>query len=288
MPIRITSRFARISAMVVASFVGVAGLIDAATSAQAQPGTPFPLAPACQEWRLEGGVLTMTTSDGSRVKVDWDPGSQRPTSGWMTSGGTTWGDAFITGHVEGTTVSFTVAWREQGGSFDSDEPAGLFGATYTDDFTGKIAPDGQVTGTRLDNARNSTTWLADQRFTCAKQAAEPNPAPKPDKPVRATGKPKTAPQPVTDAIALSFERSNFFTITATITNSSQLPGQCTYDATPPIGDSHRDFAIDPNGIATLTFSGFPSGAMYHAVVVCNDSSGTQKVPIGRTEADTQF
>jgi hypothetical protein len=147
-------------------------------------------APACQEWKLQENVLSMTTSDGSRATFDWDPGSQQPTHGQMTSGRTLWRDSYIAGKLEGTTVAFTVAWKEQAGGFGGDGPG--FNGVYTDDFRGTINPDGLVAGTRRDSANNSTSWVSDQRFTCTKPAEDPKPVP--DKPIRGVGKPRVGTQ----------------------------------------------------------------------------------------------
>jgi len=178
------------------------GLVDLPTAGAA---------PGCQEWKLQENVLSMTTSDGSRATFDWDPGTQQPTNGQMTSGGRLWGDNYISGKAQGTTVAFTVAWTEESGDFGGDGPAGG-GNIYTDMFTGTIQPDGQVTGTRLDSANKSSTWLADQRFTCTKQAEDAAAQPVPDKPIRGAGTPKKAD--AQDPVATEE--------TATITDDVQL------------------------------------------------------------------
>lgn len=243
-------------------------------------------APACQAWKLDGDTLSMTTSDGSKATFHWDPGSQRPVSGTMISGGSYWFDDFISGKIEGETVSFTAAWVEKNVTFDGTP---IPSKIYTDFFKATINPDGRAAGTRLDSANNSTSWTSDQLFTCAKRAEEPKPQgpqsqqdPQPQTPAE-----PQKPPPVTNAIKLSFGPAKLGSITATISNSSNLPAQCTYDATPDF-DSHREFAVPPNGSTPLTFRGFNTGTTYHAVVTCNDSSGTQSEPLGRVETDFRF
>jgi hypothetical protein len=92
---------------------------------------------------------------------------------------------------------------------------------------------------------------------------------------------------VTNAIKLSFGNPGFGSITATISNSSDLPGKCTYDAT-GLADTHRDFNVPAKGSTNLTFNGFNTGTTYHATVSCNDASGKQTQPIGSDSKDVKF
>jgi hypothetical protein len=170
---------------------GIAALCVGAMGGLAAPPTAGG-APGCQEWKLQENVLSMTMSDGSRATFEWDPGSQQPISGDLMSGGTFWSDSYISGKAEGGTVAFTVAWKEEAGDFDGNPSTSNI---YTDGFKGKVNPDGQVTGTRLDSKNNSTTWLADQRFTCTKQAEDSKPPLVPDNPVRDQKTPKEADVP---------------------------------------------------------------------------------------------
>jgi hypothetical protein len=116
----------------------------------------------------------------------------------------------------------------------------------------------------------------------------------PDSPVKTVPAGQTCPAapPVTDAIGLSFGQPKITlippsaSITATVTNSSALPGKCTYDATP--GNTHRDFTVPAKGSTPLTFSGLATGTNYHATVSCTDSSGKQTQPIGSASQDVTF
>lgn len=117
----------------------------------------------------------------------------------------------------------------------------------------------------------------------------PPPAAPPAQPAQAPAPPPEA-TPVTDAISLSFGPvKGLFpanSITATISNSSNLPGKCTYDATP--GNTHREFTITPHGTTPLTFQGIATGTTYHATVSCTDSSGKQTQPLGSSSQDVPF
>ena len=95
------------------------------------------------------------------------------------------------------------------------------------------------------------------------------------------------PPPVTDAITLSFAPPGLGSITATVTNSSDLTAKCTYDAT-GLTKTHRDFTVSPHGSTNLTFNGFNTGTSYHVVVKCSDASGKQTQEIGRADQDVTF
>lgn len=190
------------SAIVVATAALAAGSLSALPSAGALP--PAPLAPAvCQQWKLEGNTLSMTTSDGSRVTINWDPGSQKPTRGDMTSGGAEWGTNYISGNLAGDTVAFTAGWINV---YAQDVHQ-----IYTDDFKAKIKPDGHASGTRLDSANNTTSWTSDQVFTCAKRAEEPKPEPKPQVDSPQPDQPQADPPAPAASSVTVLKESNVFT-----------------------------------------------------------------------------
>jgi hypothetical protein len=155
--------------------------------------------------------------------------------------------------------------------------------TFTNTYGGTIDPNGSASGTWHNDQGGSGTWTMGNTFKCIGKAAS---APPPEAEKQTPPPPPEVAKPVTDAIKLAFGAPKFGSITATVSNSSNLPGQCTYDATP--FDTHRDFSVAAKGSTPLTFNGFNTGTTYHAVVVCNDSSGTQTEPIGRAETDVTF
>jgi hypothetical protein len=121
------------------------------------------------------------------------------------------------------------------------------------------------------------------------QPPAPKPAapPAPAQPVQPAPAAEPAPtQPVTDAISLAFSPPALGNITATISNSSDLNGKCTYDATP--FNTHRDFNVPAHGSTPLTFNGLNTGTSYHVTVSCKDASGKQTQPIGTTTQDVSF
>jgi hypothetical protein len=186
----------------------------------------------------------------------------------------------VSGGVNGRSVDFTINW-------DSG-PRGH--------YTGVVDQDGFASGTSTDLTNgNSTGWHATGRLVCLGTAAPDQvPLPRPgetldNRPVAPIGKapPLAQPPPVTDAIALSFGPPGFGSITATVTNSSDLTARCTYDAS-GLTKTHRDFTVSPQGSTDLTFNGFNTGTTYHVVVSCHDASGTQTQEIGHAEQDVTF
>jgi hypothetical protein len=124
----------------------------------------------------------------------------------------------------------------------------------------------------------------------------PPPPPPPPPPVARSHTPYTPPpglpdQPppaaVTNAITLSFSPPSLGSITATVANSSDMTGQCTYDAY-GLAKTHRDFTVGPKNQASLTFKGVNTGTSYHVVVNCTDATGKQTQPIGHVEQDVTF
>jgi hypothetical protein len=95
-----------------------------------------------------------------------------------------------------------------------------------------------------------------------------------------------AAAPVTNAIQLSFGPPRLGSITATISNSSDLTAKCTYDATP--FNTHRDLTVNPHSSTDQTFSGFNTLTSYHVVVSCHDASGKQSQEIGHAETNVTF
>jgi hypothetical protein len=98
--------------------------------------------------------------------------------------------------------------------------------------------------------------------------------------------PAPAAAPVSNAIQLSFGPPRLGSITATISNSSDLTAKCTYDSTP--FNTHRDFTVNPHSSTDQTFSGFNTGTSYHVVVSCHDASGKQSQEIGHAETNVTF
>jgi hypothetical protein len=141
--------------------------------------------------------------------------------------------------------------------------------------------------------RDGGVNLSDVAIVLGRPAAPVQPPQQPQVPPdQHSPEPPPAAAPVTDAISLSFGKPKITlippsaSITATVSNSSALPGKCTYDATP--SNTHRDFDVQAHGSTPLTFTGLATGTTYHARVSCKDASGKQTQPIGSSSQDVTF
>ena len=217
---------------------------------------------------VNGSQLQLTVHADKTYTVTLFQASGSNLSGQIISSSTGIGGAggTATGSIAGNAVDFIVDWLSGGGSH-------FRGAIGSDGFA-----HGTVTGSSVKDSTGATefapgNWDSAQALTCP--AAKPAEAP-----------------PVTNAIALSFSPPNLGSITATISNSSDLNAKCTYDASatnlPLIPKTHRDFTVGPKASTNLTFDGLNTGATYHAVVSCHDASGKQTQEIGHAEQDVTF
>ncbi len=94
-----------------------------------------------------------------------------------------------------------------------------------------------------------------------------------------------AAAPVADAISADFN-TGLGSVSVNVSNSSDLNGKCTYDAS-PFG-THRDFNVPAHGSTSLSFSGLNTGTTYQVSIVCNDASGKQSGPIGQVNQSVTF
>ena len=266
--------------------------LTVSTLAHAHP--MLPLAPgACSQYAFNGN-FSLKQSNGATVVFS----SIGPTaSGNATATGGINGPlhGVVTGGIQGDNLDFSIVWNV-------NAPGTT--ATSQGRYTGFVGADGFAHGDTAeqnvpfgDAPGASAHWDSLVPLVCSTPAAsEPTPAPAPAPapppvPVSHQPVPPAAPAPstvpVTDAITLSFSPPGLGSITATITNSSELTAKCTYDAT-GITKTHRDFNVNPKGSTNLTFSGFNTGTTYHVVVSCHDASGKQPQEIGHAEQDVTF
>ncbi len=106
----------------------------------------------------------------------------------------------------------------------------------------------------------------------AKQQAEP-PAPPPK-----------------DGVTMDIDQSDSTKVAVTVTNTSPLDGNCTYDAKKTAGligqqDVNKTFSLAPGAGTTLTFPAVPVGSTYHVVVSCHGTFNGQDDEFGRKEQD---
>jgi hypothetical protein len=274
-------------AVAAVSAIAASGALAMPAIVQAHPRVPLPLAPPCSAgYQFPGGAMTILYPDaaaGTKTEFSLNLPSPNVDTAAVTrypQGGDMNGS--VTGKVTGNTVNLKV---------NRDGYSALT-------LTGSIAPDGRGHGT-LPFGDGKQRWDSLESFDCLPEPAPdkvgPSPKPVGDNPAPPPGGQSSQgpndlapdqPVAVTDAIRLSFGPPTFTSITATVTNSSELKATCTYDASP--SDTHRDFTVPPKGSTNLTFNGLSLGATYHAVVSCHDASGQQPQEIGHAETDVTF
>lgn len=91
----------------------------------------------------------------------------------------------------------------------------------------------------------------------------------------------------TNAVTMSVAKSGF-QANVTVSNSSDLAAQCTYDATEANGLGlavHREFSLAPKGSTTLNFPAPIIGQSYNLVAACTADFEGQSVQIGRATAN---
>jgi len=246
----------------------LAGLpLLAAAPAQARP--PFPLAPACETYTFSKSEINLIEDPViSRGVVVRTIGANVAGRGYYIDPGTDGrrNEGSFTGGIRGRTIDITAKWDSNGA---------------ISHYTGQVNDDGSVTGTMtggaVGNDWQNDRWHSGMHWLACATVAAPMPrlpAPPP-------------PPPVTDAITLNFAPPGLGSITATVTNSSDLPAKCTYDAT-GLTKTHRDFTVNAHDSTDLTFNGFNTGTSYYVVVSCHDASGKQTQEIGRADQDVTF
>ncbi len=189
----------------------------------------------------------------------------------------------VTGRVpvKGTNeLDFSVPFHLIQASFDSPHAA-----PPTNTYSGSIDSGGTASGVWSNNSGASGTWSMGPTFKCITHAPAAEPAPPQQQAPQAPQEP-AEPALVTNAIQLSFGPPKLGSITATVSNSSDLTAQCTYTATP--FDTRRDFTVGPKTNTSLKFDGFNTGTSYHVVVSCHDASGKQAQEIGHAETNVTF
>jgi len=260
-----------------AACVATAGLYGVEVPAIAQPMRPLPLVPSNDcDWQVFATDSDINQGNGTVVHIAWGLGGGGTAS--YSSQGHDW-QGPVTGTVplKGTNeLEFSVPFFVQGTSEGSQA------AAATNTYSGSIDQNTGASGTWHNNSGASGTWTMGPTFKCIAHAPAAASAPQPQQAPQQPA--ETAP--VTNAIVLLFSPPKIGSITATVSNSSDLTAQCTYDAT-PFGEQ-RDFTVGPKTNTSLTFNGLNTGTSYHVVVSCHDASGKQTQEIGHVEKDVTF
>lgn len=89
-----------------------------------------------------------------------------------------------------------------------------------------------------------------------------------------------------DAILMTVEVSGFDAVVS-VSNTSDVDGTCTYDASPVgpslLPDVHHDFTVDGKTKKTLTFVAPPPLSTYHVEVSCTGEFNGETIELGHAE-----
>jgi len=247
-----------------------------AISGPASAAPPLPLAPADCDWIIFDTDSVVKQDNGIQVHIAW-AGTDGNGTGSYSSNGFDWEGPVQGGVVKGTNkLDFTIPFALKAVPFGGD-PAP---APPTNHYRGTIDSNSNASGTTVNNSGVSNRWTitSGDGFKCIGRQPAPAPA-------NQGANPGTSgPQPVTNAITVSFDGTSNTTFKMTVKNSSPLPASCNYEAVSlnPLvpSDTARTFNVAPNGSDTESFDGLKTGSSYKVTMTCTDSSGTQTEPLG--------
>ena len=263
-----------------AAAVGTAGFLGVQAPAQAQPGTPFPLAPGdCLTYGWPGDFqiiqskgfvyslsgtgkdaagLTMTTLP-PHVAIIMAPGTQ----------------------LDGT---LTVDGKRVTGRFT------LKGSTEEQlYFQGTVGSDGIASGTE---SVSGATWKTNTALTCdvAEPAADSQTADTGPSPGGA-GSPAVSNSPPIDSVRLTFEPGAPFKVNAVFENTSNVTGRCHYDAQGvdgAPGGKTDDFSIGKKETVTREYPAPLPDTTYHVTLSCSGSVDASPTQFGNIDKDFNF
>ena len=265
-----------------------AGLLTVASPAQAEPT-------ACAQWGYNGRV---ELGGGNGWWVTFNSNGPRPTGSatvHFVDGGKVDG-TIIGGDIQGNVVDLTIVW--------GDKPNNVW------TFHGTVSDDGQVRdgGESLQSVpadysgEVASSWKTVTPLKCMDAPAQaktdtgpaaPPPPPPPVKCPKGSSVPEvpagqTCPAPK-DAVRVSFTRAPLqWTVNAT--NSADIGGNCTYNATSDNGTpgSSNTFTIAAKGTANFKVSAPAPFTTYHVVTSCTGDFGGQPVEFGHDEQDVSL
>jgi hypothetical protein len=143
---------------------------------------------------------------------------------------------------------------------------------------------------RDDDAEISTVALTLGEPAAPPKVPAPQPKPTmqcPDGSTVPADQPCTPEQPPANAVTMDIRRTGA-QVDVTVTNASNLKGQCTYNAEEVNGLGprvSREFDVGAKGSTTLEFLAPLPGQTYHVEVACRGDFNGQNVEIGRAEQD---
>jgi len=277
-----------------ATAITAAGFLTVAPPVQADPG--------CAQWGFNGRV---ELAGGNGWWVNFNAtGPTAPTSATVSfvDGGRVDG-TISNSAIQGNVVDLSIVW--------GDKPNNIW------DFHGTVSDDGQVRdgGQSLRNIPSdyggevASSWKSVTPFKCMDAPAQastgtgtgtgpaaqqaPPPPPQPVKcpkgsPAAEVPAGQTCPAPK-DAVGVTFTRG-LTQWTVNVTNSADIGGSCTYNATADNGTpgASKNFNIDPKGIANFNVAAPAPFTTYHVVTSCTGDYDGQPVEFGHNEQDVSL
>ena len=264
--------------MVTKAMVAAAAAVTIAAAFFRSP--PSAQAIECAQWGFDGDVTIEEMFTGWAVTFSPPRGTQA--TGQATAGNSLTGEPMRTGTVSGGFTSPTDL------SIKIQYPEG------TQIYRGAVDPNtGEAVGETAQAPFQGKGWATQFPLPCVgtsapaaspPQQAPPPPPPPPDK---QAPPPEQAP---TNAISVNFSETTGG-LTVNVNNSSNVAGNCTYDATAQnslIPPTHRDFTVGAKAGTSFQISGIRTGTTYNTVTVCRGDFQGKDVEIGRVEIPKTF
>jgi hypothetical protein len=215
----------------------------------------FPLAPACEKYQVNGGMIQTLQDNGISTTVSWS-GSNAVGRPFYTVGGGAPTYGTVTGGVKNRgTFDFTVNWDEGPGA----------GRSFH--YTGEVGADGIARGSMFDSKGPLSSWETKSPLTCI-QAAPPPPAPAPA-PAQAPAQ-APAPKPL-QGPGVSWD-PRIGGLTAHINDRSGVASQCTYKS----DFYERSFFLPANSTFDLVIvPAIPKFQNWDVSITCDNGTQTQ-------------
>lgn len=261
-----------------------------AVPAQATPRAPLPATPSPDcDWTRFATDSDLDQGNGSVVHIEWGmQGGSAAVGDWK---GGIEGPVIVKGTNE---IDFSVPFARRTGDFGVDVEREK--AVYR----GSIDPNGAASGTWHNEINGASgTWTMTKTFNCiGNKPAEAQPPGPGEKPVRCVGGRMLPPgsdcgatpapeapeeKPPTDAIRMTITKQGF-SVKVVVTNSADIAGQCTYDASEASGivpAVNRPFDIAPKGTTELSFPAPLPTQSWRVVVACSGDFNGKNVEFGR-------
>jgi hypothetical protein len=279
--------------IVAASAMTAAGFLTIAPPVQADPAS-------CTQFGFNG---RSEIAGGNGWWVNFDATGTEPRSSatvHFVDGGKVDG-TIIGGSVQGRTVDMTIVWGDKPnnvwvfhGTVNDDGMVRDGGESLRDipaDYEGEVASSWKtVTPLKCMDAPASAPAGTD-----AGPAAQQAPPPPPSNVKCPKGSPaaevpagQTCPAPK-DAVRVTFSRAPL-QWTVNVSNSADLDGNCTYNATANNGTqgASNNFAIGAKGTASFKVPAPAPFTTYHVVTSCTGDFGGQPVEFGHDEQDVSL